>query len=56
MNLTDEYWTFIEYLQQYYLQHDWPQSSHELTQKLDNAFAEQGGMGDPRDTFASHQY
>ena len=41
--LTDEHWAFIDYLQQSYLQHGWPQNSYELTQSLDSAFAEQGG-------------
>lgn len=43
LTLIKEHWLVIEYLQKYFVQYGWPQSSHELSRKLDNAFAEQGG-------------
>ena len=44
IELTQDHWRVINYLQEYYLHHGWPQSIHTLTQKLDAAFADHGGV------------
>ena len=41
--LTSEHWQVISYLQDYFLRHGWPQSAYTLTNKLNTAFAGQGG-------------
>jgi tRNA 2-thiouridine synthesizing protein E len=43
VELTQDHWRVINYLQEYYLLHGWPQSIHTLAQKLDEAFADHGG-------------
>lgn len=41
--LTPEHWQVIEYLQRYYLQHGWQQSTHSLVKQLDSDFQARGG-------------
>jgi TusE/DsrC/DsvC family sulfur relay protein len=43
IELTQDHWRVINYLQEYYLLHGWPSSIHTMTQKLDSAFADHGG-------------
>ncbi|HSH42769.1 MAG TPA: TusE/DsrC/DsvC family sulfur relay protein, partial [Arenicellales bacterium] len=43
LRLTEDHWAFIEYLQRYYVDNGWPGRVHELTQHLEDAFADQGG-------------
>jgi tRNA 2-thiouridine synthesizing protein E len=43
IELTQDHWRVINYLQEYYLLHGWPQSIHTLSQKIDAAFADHGG-------------
>lgn len=44
IELTDEHWALIFYLRENFLQHGFPNSSHELTQQLDAEFSQQGGI------------
>lgn len=43
LTLTEQHWAFIDYLQHYYIDNGWPERVHELTQHLENTFADQGG-------------
>jgi len=43
IELTQDHWRVINYLQEYYVLHGWPKNIHTLTQKLDEAFSDHGG-------------